>query len=71
MTDTAALARRMAEDAAALVARADAAERAHAAGRAELAHVLGLLPYEDAKSGKYRKLRLRLERFLSERIEGL
>ena len=55
----------------ALGARRDAAERGYEAARRELEHVLALLPYEDAKSGKYKRLRRRLELFLSERIEGL
>lgn len=54
-----------------VLTRLDAAERGYEAACAELRHVLEGLPYENARSGKYRKLRRRLERFLSERIEGL
>lgn len=55
----------------AIVTKAEAAEREAEAARREIEHVLGLLPYGNAKTGKYRKLRRRLERFLSERLEGL
>ncbi len=57
--------------AAVVMARLDGAERGYEAARAEIRHVLAQLPYESAKTGKYRKLRRRLERFLSERLEGL
>lgn len=53
------------------LARLDAAERGYLAACDELRHVMTLLPFENAKTGKYRKLRRRLERFLSERLDGL
>jgi hypothetical protein len=54
-----------------LDAQRDVAQRGYDAARREIEHVLTLLPYEQAKTGKYRTLRRRLERFLSERLDGL
>lgn len=63
--------RRISEGVDRIFNRLDALERDAAAARRELEHVLSILPFEHAKTGKYRKLRRRLERFLSERLEGL
>lgn len=65
------LPREIVDDLNSIATRAEVAEREAAAARREIEHVLGLLPFEHAKTGKYRKLRRRLERFLSERLEGL
>lgn len=71
MSETAAIAQRIEADLAALRLRAEDAERGYRAACAELAHVLEGLPYAEARTGKYKKLRRRLERFLGERLEGL
>lgn len=65
------LSRRISDDIATLRARAEAAERGYQAACGELEHVLGGLPFASARTGKYRKLRRRLEHFLSDRLEGL
>lgn len=71
MTDPATLAQRIHDDVTELRIRAETAERGYAAACGELAHVLAGLPFPKARTGKYRRLRRRLERFLSERLEGL
>lgn len=58
-------------DVAELSERAASAERNFDAACRELRHVLDGLPYKRAKVGKYAKLRRRLNRFLSERLEGM
>lgn len=54
-----------------LLTRAQTSERSLEAACGEIRHVLAGLPYETAKTGKYRALRRRLERFLSDRLDGL
>lgn len=65
------LQQRIKDDVAALRWRAEDAERGYRAACAELENVLAGLPFKEARTGKYKKLRRRLERFLSERLEGL
>ena len=54
-----------------LVNRAVVAERDLEAACGEIRHVLEGLPYANAQTGKNKRLRRRLERFLSERLDGL